>query len=37
MVTDPKARYFGTALEERTLVTDVIGGRIRFADWLAGR
>jgi uncharacterized protein YbjT (DUF2867 family) len=37
VVTDPKARYFGTALEERTLVTDVIGGRIRFADWLAGR
>ena len=37
VLTDPHARYFGTALQERTLVTDVIGGRIRFADWLAGR
>jgi hypothetical protein len=37
VVTDPHARYFGTPLQERTLVTDVIGGRIRFADWLAGR
>ena len=37
VVTDPHARYFGTPLEERTLVTDVAGGRIRFADWLPGR
>ena len=37
IVTDPDARYFGSSLQERTLVTDVIGGRIRFADWLAGR
>ena len=37
VVTDPHARYFGTALQERTLVADVAGGRIRFAGWLAGR
>lgn len=37
VVTDPHARYFGTELQERTLVTDVVGGRIRFADWLPGR
>lgn len=39
VVTDPHARYFGTALESRTLVTDDTGarGRIRFANWLAGR
>jgi len=37
VVTDPLARYFGTPLQERTLVTDVLGGRIRFADWLAWR
>jgi uncharacterized protein YbjT (DUF2867 family) len=37
VVTDPNARYFGTELQERTLVTDVAGGRIRFTDWLAGR
>ena len=37
VLTDPNARYFGTELQERTLVTDVAGGRIRFADWLAGR
>ena len=37
VVTDPDARYFGTLLQERTLVTDVVGGRIRFGDWLAAR
>jgi uncharacterized protein YbjT (DUF2867 family) len=37
VVTDPHTRYFGTALQERTLVTDVAGGRIRFTNWLAGR
>jgi len=37
VVTDPHARYFGTPLQERTLVTEVAGGRIRFADWLPGR
>jgi len=37
VVTDPHARYFGTALQERTLITDVVGGKVRFADWLAGR
>ncbi len=37
VVTDPHARYFGTPLQERTLVTDVVGGRIRYADWLTWR
>jgi uncharacterized protein YbjT (DUF2867 family) len=37
VVTDPDARYFGTPLQERTLVTDAAGGKIRFANWLAGR
>jgi uncharacterized protein YbjT (DUF2867 family) len=37
VVTDPHARYFGTALQERTLVTDAAWGRIRLANWLAGR
>jgi uncharacterized protein YbjT (DUF2867 family) len=39
VVTDPHARYFGTALESRTLVTDdtAARGRIHFGNWLAGR
>jgi uncharacterized protein YbjT (DUF2867 family) len=39
VVTDPHARYFGTPLESRTLVTadTAARGRIRFGNWLAGR
>ena len=39
VVTDPGARYFGAALESRTLVADddAARARIRFPDWLAGR
>ena len=39
MVTDPGARYFGAALQSRTLVADDDAARavIRFRDWLAGR
>jgi uncharacterized protein YbjT (DUF2867 family) len=39
VVTDPHARYFGTPLESRSLVTDddAARGRIRFGNWLAGR
>jgi uncharacterized protein YbjT (DUF2867 family) len=39
VVTDPSARYFGAALESRTLVADddAARARIRFPDWLAGR
>lgn len=39
VVTDPSARYFGTALQSRTLVADETAARavIRFRDWLAGR
>ncbi|OIN80146.1 SDR family oxidoreductase [Mycobacterium malmoense] len=37
--TDPHARYFGTALEPRTLVAadTAARGRLRLANWLAGR
>jgi uncharacterized protein YbjT (DUF2867 family) len=37
VVADPKARYFGAELRERTLVPDnaVHIGEIRFEDWLA--
>jgi hypothetical protein len=33
---DPKARYFGTELQERSLVPDRAThlGEIRFAEWL---
>jgi uncharacterized protein YbjT (DUF2867 family) len=40
VVTDPHARYFGTELKKRTLVTDddtAARGRIRYRDWLAAR
>ncbi len=39
VVTDPDARYFGAALQSRTLVAadDAARARIRFPDWLAGR
>jgi len=39
VVTDANARYFGTDLESRTLVTGdtAARGRIRFGNWLAGR
>jgi hypothetical protein len=35
VVTDPHARYFGTELDERSLVPgdDAILGEIRFSDW----
>lgn len=35
VVTDPRARYFGTELSERSLVPgdDAILGDIRFSDW----
>jgi uncharacterized protein YbjT (DUF2867 family) len=37
VVTDPKARYFGALLQERTLVAGCGAhlGEIRFGDWLA--
>jgi uncharacterized protein YbjT (DUF2867 family) len=37
VVADPKARYFGTELQERSLVpTDAVHlGEIRFNEWLA--
>ena len=37
VVADPKARYFGAELQERTLLpTNAIHlGEIRFSDWLA--
>jgi uncharacterized protein YbjT (DUF2867 family) len=37
VVADPKARYFGTELQERSLVPDNAGhlGEIRFNQWLA--
>jgi uncharacterized protein YbjT (DUF2867 family) len=37
VVADPHARYFGTELDERTLVPDADArlGEIRFQDWLA--
>ena len=37
VVADPHARYFGTELDERTLVPDADArlGEIRFEDWLA--
>ncbi|GAA3845031.1 NAD(P)H-binding protein [Saccharothrix violaceirubra] len=37
-VTDPRARYFGTVPDERTLVPGpgAVTGRVRLADWLAG-
>src|SRR5207244_2518427 len=36
VIADPHARYFGTALGERTLVPDADArlGEIRFEDWL---
>jgi uncharacterized protein YbjT (DUF2867 family) len=36
VVADPNARYFGTALDERTLVPGAGArlGELRFADWL---
>lgn len=39
VVTDPNARYFGTALQPRTLITSDTAERgvTSFADWLAGR
>jgi len=39
VVTDPHARYFGTALEPRSLVAadTAARGRLRFATWLPGR
>lgn len=39
VVTDPHARYFGTALQPRTLVAADTAprGRLRFANWLPGR
>ena len=39
VVTDPHARYFGTALEPRSLAAAdaAVGGRLRFATWLPGR
>lgn len=39
VVTDPKARYYGIAVTERTLVPedDAKLGKIRFKDWLARR
>jgi len=38
VVTDPKAGYYGTAIDERTLVADAdaLLGKVSFADWLAG-
>lgn len=37
VVADPKARYFGAELQERTLLpTNAVHlGEIRFTDWLA--
>ena len=37
VISDPHARYFGTALDERTLVpgADARLGEIRFKDWLS--
>jgi uncharacterized protein YbjT (DUF2867 family) len=37
VITDPRARYFGGELEERTLVPDKSAtlGETRFADWLS--
>jgi uncharacterized protein YbjT (DUF2867 family) len=37
VITDPRARYFGTPLSERSLVTgdDAVIAPTRFADWLA--
>jgi uncharacterized protein YbjT (DUF2867 family) len=37
VVTDPRARYFGTLLDEKTLVPDAgaLVGPTRLADWLA--
>jgi uncharacterized protein YbjT (DUF2867 family) len=37
VVTDPRARYFGIELGERTLVAeeDALRGEIRFKDWLS--
>jgi uncharacterized protein YbjT (DUF2867 family) len=38
VVVDPQATYFGTPVDDRSLVTGDDGkvGRIRFAEWLAG-
>ncbi|WKG05550.1 SDR family oxidoreductase [Mycolicibacterium sp. HK-90] len=39
VVVDPKATYFGTVVDDNSLVTgdDGILGEIRFADWIAAR
>ncbi|MFI6394864.1 SDR family oxidoreductase [Nonomuraea sp. NPDC050547] len=39
VVTDPRARYFGSVPGERTLVPgdDAVLGRIRYRDWLAAQ
>lgn len=39
VVIDPQATYFGTAVDDNSLVTgdDGILGEIRFADWIAAR
>jgi uncharacterized protein YbjT (DUF2867 family) len=39
VVLDPEATYFGTPVDESSLVTDdgAMLGTVRFADWLAAR